>query len=263
MKRIAISALGVAMLSSISFAQAQTLRVSVTNLAPANGTFLTPMWFGLHSGAFDIYDSGVAASPALESLAEDGSTAAISNLFTATAAGTIQGTLNGIGPIGPGASTSMDISVDGSVAANRFFSYASMIIPSNDAFIANGNPTAFQVFDASGNFTAVDFIVLGSMVLDAGTEVNDELPANTAFFGQAAPNTGVTQNGVVGIQAGFLPAAPGNILGSSMFANADFKQANYQVARVRVEAVPEPASMAALGLGVFGLLKRKRNKSTN
>jgi len=52
--------------------------------------------------------------------------------------------------------------------------------------------------------------VSGAEVLDGGTEVNDELPVNTAFFGQMAPNTGVAENGVVLEHPGFS-AAEGNI----------------------------------------------------
>ena len=96
--------------------------------------------------------------------------------------------------IGPGESTSMIFSLDSTSSTSRYFSYASMIIPCNDAFIANGNPTFFPVFDMMGGFLGGSFIVSGGMVLDAGTEVNDEVPMNTAFFGQMMANTGITEN---------------------------------------------------------------------
>ncbi len=94
-----------------------------------------------------------------------------------------------------------------------------MIIPSNDAFVANGNPLAFPIFDSAGGFLGADFTVLGSQVLDAGTEVNDELPMNTAFFGQKAPDVGVPQGGVVSLHPGFLPPSAGRILADPRFAN--------------------------------------------
>ncbi len=257
-KSIILGGAIVAIASLSTTSNAVMLRVSIMNLAPSQGTFLTPMWFGLHNGSFDLYDNGQPISAQLERLAEDGSTAPISSLFTTTGAGLTQGTLNGIGAIGPGQTASMTFEINGALSTSRFFSYASMIIPSNDAFIANGNPTLFQAFDSSGNFTAIDFIVGGDRVLDAGSEVNDELPANTAFFGQSSPNTGVTENGVVGTHSGFNVAAPGNILGSTMFANANFKQPGYNVARIRVESVPEPTTMVALCLGAATLIKRRR-----
>jgi len=68
-----------------------------------------------------------------------------------------------------------------------------MVIPSNDAFWANDNPTAYPIFDGEGNLIPRSFRIYGSAVYDAGTEVNDEIGANTAFLAQAAPNTGTTE----------------------------------------------------------------------
>ena len=115
---------------------------------------------------------------------------------------------------------------------DRYFTYASMVIPSNDAFIGNGNPVSRPVFDAAGQFVGGSWIVAGDQVKDAGSEQNDELPANTAFFGQTAANTGAAQNGVVAAHAGFKAKGSGGILDAPMFAGADFKAANYQLARI-------------------------------
>ncbi len=242
-----------------------TVQVTITNLAPAGGNFLTPVWVGFHDGTFDLYNLGSPASAALERLAEDGNTAPISTLFSGSGAGSIQGTIFGpvIPPIGPGESTSMTFLLDTNSAMDRYFSYASMVIPSNDAFIANGDPTFFPVFDAMGGFLGGSFIVSGGMVLDAGTEVNDENPMNTAFFGQMAPNTGTTENGVVMIHPGFLPPGSGGILDSAMFANANFKAPGYQVAHITLQAVPEPATFGLAGAALLlamaaGAIRRKK-----
>jgi hypothetical protein len=230
---------------------AAQIQVTITNLAPQGGTFLTPVWVGFHDGSFDIYDSGSPASAALERVAEDGDTGPITTAFTASGAGAAQGTLGG-GPIAPGQTVSFLFNLDGLAANSRFFSYVSMVIPSNDAFIANGNPQAFPIFDAGGNFLGANFTVLGSMVLDAGTEDNDELAANTAFFGQAAPNTGVTSGGVVGLHPGFIPGGP--ILSSAMFPNADFLAGGYQVAQFSISEVPEPGTLLSGGAGLLLVL---------
>jgi hypothetical protein len=212
------------------------LTVSVENLAPENGAFLTPLWFGFHDGTFDTYDRGRPVSPGLESLAEDGDTALISQEFDLAGFGTVQGTILGEdgtpGPIDPGETASFTVELDPNDPTSQFFNYASMIIPSNDFFIANGNEQAHPIFDEAGNFIGADFIVLGSNVLDAGSEVNDEIPANTAFFGQMAPNTGVDENGVVELAEGFIPDGP--ILSSEDFFNADFTAEGFEVARIRV-----------------------------
>lgn len=246
--------------SAVSAAPVE-VRVTVTNLAPANGTFLTPVWVGFHNGGFDLYDMGAASSMGLERIAEDGNTAPLSAMFTAAGAGTVQGTMPGpAGPIAPGQAATMQFTLDNLAASSRYFSYASMIIPSNDAFIANGNPMAHRIFADNGTFQSASFLVLGSQVLDAGTEVNDEIPANTAFFGQSVPDTGVAEGGVVHVHPGFKRPGAGGILDASMFSAADFIAQGYQVARVDVAQVPEPSSvaLAALGLGAIYVVRRRR-----
>jgi len=237
-------------------APAATVQVKIRNLAPMNGTFLTPVWAGFHDGSFDLYDSGSPASSALERLAEDGSTAPLTALFAMSGAGTQQGTLLGpMGAIAPGETATMSFNLDPLSITSRYFSYASMVIPSNDAFIANGNPLAFTVFNAMGQFVGGSFTVSGSMVLDAGTELNDEVPANTAFFGQMAPDTGVTTNSVVMLHPGFIPGGP--ILSSAMFANADFTATGYNVAEITISEVPEPATIALIGTPLLLLALRR------
>ncbi|MGL5080149.1 MAG: spondin domain-containing protein [Microcoleaceae cyanobacterium] len=214
----------------------QQVTISVENLAPANGTLVTPVWFGFHDGNFDTYDRGRPASPGLESVAEDGATALISQEFDLSGFGSVQGTILGTagtpGPIDAGEVATFMVELDLSDPQSQYFNYAAMLIPSNDFFIANGNEKAFEIVDENGNFIGVEFIVAGSNVLDAGTEVNDEVPANTAFFGQQTPNTGVDENGVVQLANGFIPE--GDILNDPRFVNADFTAPDYQVARIRV-----------------------------
>lgn len=247
-------------------ASAAQIKVTVTNLSPAGGTFLTPLWVGFHDGGFDLYDLGSAISAPMERLAEDGNTGPLMTNFTASGMGAGQGTL-GAAPFGPGESLSMTFTLDPMSASNRYFSYASMVVPSNDAFIANGNPLAFSIFSAGGVFQGADFFILGSMVNDAGSEVNDEIPMNTAFFGQATPDTGVVENGVVSTHLGFKPAGSGGILDDAIFANADFTASGYQIARIQVESVPDVApvpepstlllSMAGLAAALFSRTIRR------
>ena len=262
-----------------SSASAATLRVSVENLAPENGTLLTPLWVGFHDGGFDIYDRGVSLDlfPGTESLVEDGATEEISAQFDLVGAGEVQGTILGLegatpGPIDSGEVASLLFEVDPSLPSSQYFSYASMVIPSNDAFIANGNPFAHEIFDDAGNFLGADFIIAGSQVLDGGTEVNDESPVTTAFFGQADPDTSVEENGVVELHPGFNPVGSGGILDDPTFANADFLAEGFEVARIRVELVDDgaqdvPEASTLLGVlaigGFLGLKRRQWNRSAN
>ncbi|WP_169975900.1 spondin domain-containing protein [Tautonia rosea] len=266
--------------SPTASASSITLRVKVTNLAPNGGTSLTPVWFGFHDGGFDLYDRDLPASGAIERIAEDGDVGPLNTLFESSGNGDVQGTIFGAGAgpgfpgapvIAPGGMAHVDLMIDPMAASSRYFSYASMIVPSNDFFIANGNPLAFEIFDAMGQFRSntgrrgvFEFTVLGSMVLDAGTEVNDELPENTAFFGQSMPDTGVDENGVITLADGFIPGGP--ILSDPRFLNADFTAPGYQIARFEITVVPEPSSVvlcglglvAAGGLGVRSRLRRNR-----
>lgn len=250
-------------------ASAATLRITIDNLAPTNGTALTPIWFGFHDGSFDLYDRGEVVTAGLESLAEDGNVAILNEEFLASSGGSVQGAITGPagipGPIDAGESTIFTVAVDAKAASSRYFSYASMLLPSNDFFIANGNPLAHRIFDDAGNFLGADFIETGADVLDAGTEVNDELAANTAFFGQQTPNTGVTEGGVVQAASGFIPGGP--ILSSSLFANADFTASGYNVARFRVElvddtstSVPEPGVVLGIVSGSALMLAGRRRQ---
>lgn len=231
--------------------------VQIENLAPENGTYLTPFWVGFHDGTFDTYDSGAAASAELERLAEDGNTTPLSDAFTAAAVGADQGTIisdMGIPPLAPGETATATFSLDGSNPLARYFSYASMVIPSNDAFVANGGPVDHMIFSGTGDFLGADFIIYGRDVLDAGTEVNDEDPNTTAFFGQSVPDTGVDENGLVGAHPGFMAPGSGGILDDPMFANADFTADGYEVARITV--TPEPTALLLAGVAAAALRRR-------
>jgi hypothetical protein len=137
---------------------------------------------------------------------------------------------------------------------HRYMSYLFMLIPSNDAWVGNDDPMTVEIFDSSGNFVASSFTVPGSAVLDAGTEVNDEVPANTAFLEQAAPNTGTDEGGVITTHAGFMTAGSGGILDAttdfggttSSFSEGDFTAAGYNVAQVTISMVNNPSTASKL-----------------
>ncbi len=244
-RSIAIACITVLVLTGA--AHAARITVTIENLAPVGGNYLTPVWIGIHDGSFDLYDSGAVASAALERLAEDGSTAPLATAFLAFGAGSVEGTAGP--PLAPGAVNTISFELDPSAASSRYLSFATMIIPSNDAFVANGDPLAYPIFDAAGNFLGASFFIMGGAVLDAGTEVNDEIPANTAFFGQMAPDTGTVEGGVIGLHPGFLSAGSGGILDDPMFANADFTAPGYPIAQIRVVLeLPEPGLLALLAL---------------
>ncbi len=236
--KLSTFALTTLVITPIAFAEdIPSVVVTVKNQAAQRAHFQTPVWGGIHDGTFDIYDRNVAlgdsetnpnliSRESVERLAEDGTTATITEEFSLLQPDAAQTTLVAPGgPLQPGAMVSTTLNINDPLI-ERYFSYASMIIPSNDAFVANGNPLAHKIFDDNGHFVAEDFIVAGNEVLDAGTEENDELAGNTAFLNQTAPNTGIEENGVITLSPGF--AAPGSlpypdgVLNHPVFANADF-----------------------------------------
>lgn len=228
--------------------------VQIENVAPMQASFQTPVWIGLHDGeAFDTYNGNtpansrpIAGSLAMEALCEDGNNDPISQDFSTLQPLGQQAVVAGPnGPIAPGEMAEFSFIVDSNDPGTRYFSYASMVLPSNDFCISNGNPKAHQLFDEEGQFVAQSFFVAGNEALDAGTEVNDEVPANTAFFGQQSPNTGIDENGNIGTLGsdlinlgGFLPRGSGGILDNPRFREADFTQAGYSFLKFKFNSAP-------------------------
>lgn len=262
----AIGALAISTITGLAFG-GQSIQVTFENTLPSGSFSLTPFWFGFHNGGFDSYNGGQPAAgfPGITELAEDGLTGPISAAFSASPAGLaggVQGTAPGsaIGaPVfSPGESISVNLDIT-APATNRWFSYASMVVPTNDLFIANGNPLAHQIFDAAGNFTGpVAILVFGRAVNDNGTEVNNA-------FGGAAFST----LGGVGADEGDLPirnlftqAGDGAYLASFIGTGTvdggtvtNAYTADSLVARITI--VPAPAGAMALVIGA-GLAARRR-----
>jgi len=226
--------------------------------------FLTPLWFGLHDGTFDTFNAGFAASGSIEALAEGGDVAGLQSDFAAVTGGLGGVAANAAGfggapVIDPGETAMVRLS-GVSATANRYFSYASMVIPSNDAFIGNDNPMAYELFDASGNFNGpVTIEIYGNNIWDSGTEVNDTMGA--AF--SAVGGTDSVEGGVVALlAAGGLDNFSGTGIppGGTI---ADLIGSNELLATIQVtQAVPEPNGLAMIGIGAIalGAIRRRRQK---
>jgi hypothetical protein len=237
-----------ALLAAATNAFAVQVAVTVRNAAPENGIWAVNPWLGVHDGTYDAFDSGSAASAALESAAEDGNGSGLAAAFAASQPNGMAAVIPG--PIAPGRTYTQIFDLDPSNLSHRYLSYFAMVIPSNDAFWGNDTPNAYPIFDGAGNFIPRSFRIYGSQIWDAGTEVNDEIAANTAFLAQAAPNTGTTENGVVALHPGFMAAGQGGILDQiSMapgvpvsFTAGDFSQPMYPVAEITISLVNAPTS---------------------
>ncbi|TWT88776.1 Spondin [Pseudobythopirellula maris] len=252
------------MLSVAVRADAQQLKITVENLNPAEGFFLTPMWFGLHDGSFDLFEPGAAASAGLELIAEDGDPSTLQGEFAAP--GRLQGVVFGPGgfgsmagqpPVidaGETASATIDLI---NPAAYPYFSFASMVIPSNDAFIGNNNPIGYELFNAMGEFIGPTTIEIhGDMIWDSGTEVNNTAGAAFSEFGMdMATDEGGTVMAHPGLSNFEGVGTPVGTIGAGLAPGA-----NDLVARITITQIPEPVSLALVALGAIGLASARRRE---
>ena len=236
-------------------ANAQRVRVEVENLQPADGFFFTPVWTGFHNGSFDLFNSGSAASAGLELIAEEGDFSVLSSEFAGSGTdGAVfsPGGFPGAPVFDPGELSSAVFDIGPN---DRYFSFASMVIPSNDAFFGNGDPLAYELFDANGNFNGpLTINILGEDIYDAGTEVNDTLGAAFSAIG----GTSTDENGVVGLHPGL-----DNFLGTETVAGTtigSIPTAGSPIARITVtQVVPEPTT-AGLMVSIVGMSAFRRRR---
>lgn len=272
MRTTTASFVAASVLAVTSIANAEQVNVSIENTMGGESFFFTPFWIATHNGGFDSYNGGELASnfPGITALAENGNTAPISDAFSASGAGIAGGTqatvaafaFDGDAPVfSPGESVSFNLDV-GDPTVNRYFSYASMIVPSNDLFIANGNPLTHQLFNELGEFNGPAVIeIYGRDINDNGTELNSA--TNDAAFstndGQSIPEGGLIRNFFTDPgDSDYINSFLGSTTANGATINAGFG-ADDLIARITITQVPAPSS-AALLLG-SGLMMMRRRRS--
>lgn len=252
-----------------SSAHAATLKITVTNTTPNGGFAITPLWAAFHNGSFDAFDPGATASAGVELIAELGDASGLAPELLAADPGAtatvIAAGANGIPPIEPGETGSVTITVD--PTSQRFFSFLTMLVPSNDTFLGNDDPMATMLFDMAGIFLGPQTLYLtGLDIFDAGTEANDPTNGPAFVVGQDAllggPGEGSIQQGLSLADFAGVTVPPGTQLDGALI---DFTTdpRSFSIAKIEITAVPIPlpasAPLLLLGLAGFGLLRRRRN----
>jgi hypothetical protein len=250
---IAVVALAMA---APSYAAIVDVTVRVQNLAPANSISFAPLRFGFNNGSFDAFNAGGVATAPIISVAEGGSGNAWFPAFAAADPMAVLGST--MGALTPGASfTTATFRIDTTI--NPFFTFASMVIPSNDFFIGNDDPMEYRLFDNAGNLLIQNIDQNASDIWNAGSELFDPLAAAFLVGGTNALRT--PENGTVGFNfselARFngLTTAAGYRFDSGLVDNT----AIYRISFTST-AVPEPATWAMMiaGFGFVGGAMRRR-----
>lgn len=242
-----------------AYASGGELQITVTNNQPAGGFAISPVWIGVHDGTFKSFDPGAKASAALQAVAELADTSKITADFSGHGA---QTTVGGM-PYVPGASVTSTLNV-ADPTVDRYLSYAAMVVPSNDFFVGNADPTAFALFDATGHFLGPRTIqIFGVNVWDAGTEI-DDIGFGAAFIVGDNIQDHVDANGTIMMVfgggadfSGYL----GSIDGKATPAGYDISHlisSGDLIATIQINSVPEPTAAVLFGLGLTGALVASR-----
>ena len=253
-------ATGIALLAATLAAGAQAadvqLRVTVENLAPMNSVTYSPLSVGFGNGTYDGFDAGTLAGPAIQNIAEFGSP---SDWFPAFMAADPTATLGQVlpnppGPLLPGQSAMTDFTVD--TTDNRYFSFGAMVVPSNDYFIGNDAPMAYELFDSMGQLNISTISLYGSNVWDAGTEVDGTFGAAFLMGSSAMDHT--PDDELIANDYMDLDMFNGLTTAAGYTFDRQFG-ANDEIYRISFEIVPEPSALGLLALGgVFAVRRRRR-----
>lgn len=135
-----------------------TFRYEITVLNLSNAQPLSPVAAILHDDTA-LWEIGESASLGLETLAEGGDNSGLLGLDT------VFESASGSGPVAPGASATLNVSIDDVGDAN--LSVVTMLVNTNDAF------TGITAFDLS-TLASGDSWEGPALIYDAGTEANSE-----------------------------------------------------------------------------------------
>lgn len=248
----------------VSSADAVLIEVQVESLVPSTGVTFAPLRVGFHSGVFDAFDAGSAApllgeadisAAPIVSIAESGSGVTWFPAFEAADPTATLGTVvsDPAGPLTPGQTATAVFDVDPTI--NPYFTFAAMVVPSNDQFIGNDSPTAYTLLDAEGNLLINEIIQTGADVWDAGSETADVAAA--AFLAGSDNSLRTNENDVVSLDISEFATYDGLETAAGYFFDSDTLTSSGEIYRISFSVVPEPASASMAGLLGLGLIRRR------
>jgi hypothetical protein len=228
---------------------ATQFRVDWTNHGPQP---LSPLFWSVGNTSFDIFKVGTAASAGIKAIAEGGNTTPM--LALASAAGSnlqAYGVLTG-GPLLPGLTRSAIIDVN---SGDDYFQFAMMLGKTNDGFLGESvSSMGLRLFNGS---VAQGFSIdlFGARAWDAGTELNTQNAADLGFLGGSGNPQESAGMDVVRVHSSVIPN-----VGDSWAQMPDWANDTH-LSTLTVRPVPEPGSLAAISLGIAGLIVRRKTKS--
>ncbi len=261
-----LALLGLALLAPNASARVADVTVTIENLAPTDSVSFAPFRLGFHSDVFDAFDEGGTPTAPIISIAEGGSGSDWFPAFESADPTAVTGSVANGGPAVPAGNAGVGNAFSSTASntfrvdtdVNRFFTFATMVVPSNDLFI--GNDEAIELFDASGNLLVNTISQTGASIWNAGSE--QAIAANGAF--NVAGNNGdrVDENGVVEFSFSELSVFDGVTTPAAYDFDSSLVVAGGEIYRISFSAVtvPEPSSLAMLSLcGVgLGVVRRRR-----
>ncbi len=242
-------------------ATASDIQVTVTNDQPTGGFALAPVWLAVQNGTFNAFTSGTTASSQIARLAQFGDTSQLASQFNGAGVG-VDTTLtsgNAIAQFLPGQSNTTTISIS-NPGTDQFFSFAGMVVPSNDFFMGNAAP--LQIFNPDGSFKGpMTIYIYGSNIWDSDTEAQSLTKGLTFIQGQT-PGTGTqitdgTITTVLPNSSAFLNSIDG-LTTAVGYTITNVPTSGQLLATIQISSVPEPASIAILGVGMLGMLVGSR-----
>jgi hypothetical protein len=257
-----------AVFSSASQAALVDISVSIENLAEENGVSFAPLRLGFHNGTFDAFDNNSTATAAIVSVAEGGSGSEWFPAFAAADPSAVLGTVANAGPSVPQANAGVNnafsaiatntFRVDSSL--NQFFSFANMVVPSNDLFLGNNQP--IRLFDDAGNLMINDIFQTGASIWDANSE--EANAANGAFIPGADNGARVAENGLIAFDFSELSVFDGLTTAagyafdlSTVTRDSELYRISFSVEQVSVST---PSMLVLFALGLIGI-RYRMNKS--